>query len=250
MAKQTPVPAGNGGREPCSGVAITYTPELLANMRYRYEETDETITSIAADFGVPRTTFRRLANDNGWVRRRSLARDLSPAAKLLAQAQKLKKEDRKNDARDDAEGITDLSPVEAAKLEPEPLNSTDAAGAEEDSGQALPPFGDSILRLHAAVLEELAAVEGMRARLKREPQKPTDAERTARTLSTLTETLQKLRRLQSELQGNETDNDDDMPADIDEFRGELARRIREFVASRTARGDAAGPAAPPLDPVQ
>ena len=89
----------------------------------------------------------------------------------------------------------------------------------------------------------------MRARLKREPQNPVDAERTARTLSSLTETLQKLQRLQCTLPETELKDDDDVPADIDEFRNELARRIDAFVDSRTGGADAVGAAAPPLGPV-
>ena len=72
------------------GVPITYTPELLANGRYRYEQTDESLISIASDFGVNRNTFRALAVREGWVRYRPPPRDLLPAAKLLAQADDLK----------------------------------------------------------------------------------------------------------------------------------------------------------------
>jgi hypothetical protein len=91
----------------------------------------------------------------------------------------------------------------------------------------------------------------MRAHLIHEPQSPVDAERTARTLSTLTETLQKLRRMQCALTGTGPENNDhddhdhadELPLDIDEFRRELARRIDEFVASRAdAGGDGASAA--------
>ena len=111
----------------------------------------------------------------------------------------------------------------------------------------LPPPGNTILRLRRAVLEELRAVEAMRAKLKRNP---VDAERTARTLSSLTETLQKLQRLQCTLPETELKDDDDMPADIDEFRNELARRIKAFVDSRTGGDHVEGTAVPPLDPVR
>jgi hypothetical protein len=111
----------------------------------------------------------------------------------------------------------------------------------------LSPPGTTILRLRRAVLEELRAVEAMRAKLKRNP---VDAERTARTLSSLTETLQKLQRLQCTLPETELKDDDDMPADIDEFRDELARRINAFVDSRTGGDDVEGTAVPPLDPVR
>lgn len=114
----------------------------------------------------------------------------------------------------------------------------------------LPLPSDTIMRLHRAVLEELAVVEAMRAQLKREPQNPGDAERTARTLSNLTETLHKLQRLECTLPETERKDDDDMPADIDEFRNELARRIRAFVESRAERGDCDGTGAPRLAPVR
>jgi hypothetical protein len=93
-------------------------------------------------------------------------------------------------------------------------------------------------RLEAAVLKELTTVETMRASLGAEPLRPTDAERTARTLSTLTETLAKLRRLRLGAQP-QPDLTDDIP-DIDAFRLDLARRIDLFVASRTDAGHGDG----------
>jgi hypothetical protein len=214
------------------GVPITYTPELLANGRYRYERTDESLISIASDFGVHRNTFRALVAREGWVRYKQPPRDLLPAAKLLAQA---------ND-------LNDL-PSAAAAARIEEKTELQQPGSAEN-GPALPPPGETIMRLHRAVLEELGAVEAMRARLKREPQNPADAERTARTLSSLTETLQKLQRLQCTLPETEFKDDDDMPVDIDEFRRELARRIRVFVESRTERGNVDGAGTPPLASVR
>ena len=172
------------------GVPITYTPALLANGRYRYEQTDESLISIASDFGVNRNTFRALAVRQGWVRYKPPPRDLLPAAKLLAQADDLKDLGTQDDAPS-APAVT-LS-EEKPELQHPGLNHV------AENRPALPPPGDTIIRLHRAVLEELSAVEAMRARLKREPQNPVDAERTARTLSSLTETLQKLQRLQCTL---------------------------------------------------
>jgi hypothetical protein len=214
------------------GVPITYTPELLANGRYRYERTDESLNSIASDFGVHRNTLRALVVREGWVRYKQPPRDLLPAAKLLAQAN----------------GLNDL-PSAAAAAPIEKKTELQQPGSAEN-GPALPPPGETIIRLHRAVLEELGAVEAMRARLKREPQNPVDAERTARTLSSLTETLQKLQRLQCTLPETEFKDDDDMPVDIDEFRRELARRIRVFVESRTERGNVDGAGTPPLASVR
>jgi hypothetical protein len=214
------------------GVPITYTPELLANGRYRYERTDESLISIASDFGVHRNTFSALVEREGWVRYKRPPRDLSPAAKLLAQA---------NDLND---------PPSAAAAAPIEENTELQRPGSAENGPALPVPGDTIMRLHRAVLEELGAVEAMRTRLKREPQDPADAERTARTLSSLTETLQKLQRLQCTLPQTELKDDDDLPVDIDEFRRELARRIRVFVESRTERGHVDGAGTPSLASVR
>ncbi len=106
-----------------------------------------------------------------------------------------------------------------------------------DTG-VMPGVGESesdlVARLRRAVLNELTAVESLRDRLKNEPQSGAAAERTARTLSRLTDTLQKLQRLQCAVPVNGPDYD--MPADIDEFRNELARRIDEMVASWSDEG--------------
>jgi hypothetical protein len=150
------------------GVPITYTPELLANGRYRYERTDESLISIASDFGVHRNTFSALVVREGWVRYKRPPRDLLPAAKLLAQASDLS----------DAPSAAAAAPIEE--------NTELQQPGSAENAPALPPPGDTIMRLHRAVLEELGAVEAVRARLKREPQDPADAERTARTLSSLT----------------------------------------------------------------
>ena len=115
---------------------------------------------------------------------------------------------------------------------------SEAAGTPERQSSdeaALPPLADTVVRLNRAILEELAALESLRAQIRGVPQSAGDAERTARTISRLTETLQKLQRLQCNAPENGSDHD--MPADIDEFRRDLARRIDEFVSSRTNTGD-------------
>jgi hypothetical protein len=89
----------------------------------------------------------------------------------------------------------------------------------------------------------------MRARMKNTPQSPSDAERTARTLGSLTDTLHKLQRMSCAIP--QAADYDDMPTDIDAFRIDLARRIDAFVASRTEPGHADGDAgAVPVDEVQ
>ena len=226
----------------------TYSAKLLANGRRRFERTDESVASIAADFGIRATSMNRLAKRLGWIRHERPPRDLPAAARLLAQAEELE--------------------AAALSLERQPEEPAGPFSADDDSLTAvrmgagesttqtqatltdeLPPFANTVERLYRAVLGELAAVESLRTRLKREPLSAIDAERTARTVSSLTETLQKLQRLQCAAP-QPGSYDDDMPADIDEFRNELAQQIDAFVASRMDAGDAGDRAAQPMDPVQ
>ena len=107
-----------------------------------------------------------------------------------------------------------------------------------------PPDPAVLDRFERALLAELATVEAMRASLDQEPLRPIDAERTARTLSVLTETLTKLRRhrLGAAAQAGPS-HDDDFPADPDAFREDLARRIAAFMESRPDEDDAGADAA-------
>ena len=83
---------------------------------------------------------------------------------------------------------------------------------------------------------ELDAEEAVRTQLGRLPRPPADAERVARTLATLAQTLHALQRLRCGAGAQSVANDyDDMPEDIDEFRRNLARRIELFVESRLGK---------------
>jgi hypothetical protein len=219
------------------GIPITFTPELLAHGRYRYECTEEPRAYIAADLGIHRNTLRGLALREGWKRYVPPARGLLPAVRLLAEAKKLEEIAPVIGRRRDEQGPS--KGENAAPLQPPPQDEAELATAGALDGLSHVPA--MVERITSAVQEELDAVKTMRAQLKREPQNPQDAERTARTISTLTETLQKLQRMQCSALQTGSDNDD-KPADIDEFRRRLARRIDAFVASRTKPSDAAGDA--------
>jgi hypothetical protein len=220
-----------------------YTPELLADGCRRYEQTDERVVDIAADFGCHKTTLQRLANRAGWLRHAPPPRDLPAAAKLAAAAEVL----TQIPFIPTQAGIQEQDSNAGAVAPGSPLarGRTDDDSMPTGSAHEPPPVAATVARLHAAVLAELAAVEAMRAALKHEPQKPADAALTARTLALLTDTLNKIQRLQC-AQPQTGPDYDDMPADLDEFRDELARRIRAFFAARRGRGDADGDAAPPV----
>lgn len=201
MAKRTRMSAGASAR--VSPRRYVYTPELLAHGRHRYEHTEDSIPDIAVEFGIHKTTLLRLARREGWVRYAAPPRDVSDATRLAA---------------------------EAAALEAAAAEAT--APPEPTPADAEPP--SEIDRLLRAVRTELDVYEAMRARLKHQPQSPLDAERTARTLSNLTDTLYRLQRLRAGIpEALHDHDDDDMPADLDAFRDELARRIEAFMESRT-----------------
>jgi len=182
----------------------TYTPELLAHAKLRYEDTDETQDSIAADLGVSRRTLGNLAKKHGWALRKDRPpRDLPQALKLEIEATKA----LPNAASPDAPSVAD--------------------------------------RLEAAVEKELRKVESLRSQFGNSAQRSIEAERIARTLATLTETLFKVRRLRNPANSVASD-DDDLPSDPDAFRHALAYRIEAFVRSRRelAGAEAAADAGP------
>ena len=179
----------------------TFTPELLAYTRQRFEQTEDPFCEIAADLGVHRNTLRNIATSEGWTRYVPLPRGLPATVKILMQAEAL---ERHPEVRGEVRGN----------------GATTSAQAEGEG--AIPPLADTIARLHRVILDELAGLETLRAQLKRAPRGSVG---TARTLSTLTETLQKLQRLQ--LNPANTGLDDaDMPANFDEFRNEIMHIAR------------------------
>lgn len=187
-----------------SSLARFYTPELLAHARRRFEETAEPAGPIAADLGIHTCSLSRLARRLGWVRRNAGQRDLTPAMRL-------------------AERAHAAAEVQAAEAPPV---STDASTSDPAT----------LDRLEQAVIKELATVEAMRKQFGAEPYESREAERVARTLSSLADTLGKLKRMRAGVPEQERPEDDydDGPEDMDAFRIEMARRIHAFVESHTA----------------
>lgn len=214
--------------------SVVFTREALAHARHQYEHTPLSLARIAVDLGIHRKTFRSLARSQAWVRYVRPPRGLLPAVQLNARASEL-----------EAQAFDASMPATPSSENTDAVRRGEGTGPKSAS-PVLPQLADTLDRLYRAVMEELVAVETLRAQVKREPQSPQDAERTARTLSSLTETLQKLQRLQCAVPQSGSHNDD-IPADIDEFRTELARRIEAFVASRSDPGDNGGSTAAPVD---
>jgi hypothetical protein len=188
-------------RDPAYGLSA----EVLEYTRQRYEETNDLQSTIAADIGVSRGTLHRVAKAQGW----QLRKDRPPRG--LPQALKLD--------------------IEATEAEDK---ASQASRAEaRTTGQDSPPVAGSVAdRLEAALEKELRKVESLRGESGPRGKRSVEAERIARTLATLTETLFRVRRLREP--GNISgSNDDDLPSDADGFRLALAHRIEVFVRSRT-----------------
>jgi hypothetical protein len=218
-----------------------YTAKLLAAIKHAYEETDRPVDLIATDFDVSSRNIQRLVVTENWQSRRvrkHKPRDVPVALELLAQAQAL--------AACSQETLLTRSrcSASASLLEenggqrpptPSPPLASHAEGGEPRE-PAAPPLSAADL-LEARVRQEIEALgDGGGAR---HGFRIADAERRARTLATLTQTLHSLQRLRDgSAPAAEVHYDDDLPADPDAFRDELARRIRAFVKSRSEDGGA------------
>lgn len=68
---------------------VVYTDEALADARRRYEQTEESLDSIAAGLGTSARSLQRIARPEGWVRYERPPRDATPAARLLMETRAL-----------------------------------------------------------------------------------------------------------------------------------------------------------------
>ncbi|MBS0246961.1 MAG: hypothetical protein JSR61_10100 [Proteobacteria bacterium] len=209
---------------------------MLADAKRRYETTTESLDSIGLDFEACRTTVRNVAKREGWIRYVPPPRGLPNAARLAAQAEALT-------------ALTCPGHVEAGERDGGDGGATRTLDLSSPAGEetmAAPPLRawnmrERIETLREAVDDEIAAVRALRASLKDVPHSPEIAGRISHTLASLTATLERLHRLEiGAPRPHGADAYDDMPADIDEFRERLARRIRAFVASRRQSDPAAG----------
>ncbi len=251
------------------------TPEAWAQIRYDYEHTERPIADICAEHRLSSGTLRDRMRRWAWTRRRSAIpregppavapprRDIVTDPPLPARGERsaagaerrwpgegalsnpetgenpphpICSPSRVEDARERAYGSEiDLSPqtgrgdlAAAPCLAPgEAMN----APAESDPAAIVP-------LLQGALARVLPAIEATITKLAAEPQRPREMEQTARALGTLMRTLRELNALLREHPLRARNDDDPVPEDIDEFRLELARRIRAFIESRSGeQGD-------------
>ena len=236
-----------------------YTDSIVAAVRQRYENTNQTLHSIAAEFQISTRNLSRMAAENGWTKRSERVQGLPVAMQLLEQAKALA-----TALPPPARGRSDCETVWVGVGDEETPTHEEPSTPEATPALTLPLSGgenpraaaggnlNAIDRIEQLVLKEIEAEEAARAELGGKQRAATASERCARTLATLTQTLHALQRLRAgALPEQETLYDDDMPSDIDEFRRDLARRIDAFVASRTDAADAEGNSgAAPVDEVR
>lgn len=191
---------------------IQFTPRMIEQLRHRYIEDRESPETIARSVGLSKRTIQRLVSQQGWVRQRHLPRDLSRADQLTSAARALE-EGRLAEAQAVVTGLS----------------------ADVDQDDTPVDINDLIERLLRGVRMEIGVHEAMRAHLRNEPQSKTDALKTSHTLGSLADTLNRLQRMRSGEKApvQPYDDYDDIPTDLDAFRNELARRINEFVQSRS-----------------
>jgi hypothetical protein len=207
-----------------------YSPELLAVLRTRYEDTDQPMNALAADFEIGITTLQTLVRKNGWTPRSQRLRDCPPSVRLLEESETL---------------VATLPERESPKPEATPTHVATptptlslAGGGSEAVPVAMPALAPTtstlspVERIEALILKELEAEEAVRAALGTRPRPRYDAERCARTLWVLTQTLERLQRLHPKSGSSKDGNDDPVPEDMDAFREELARRIKGFIKGR------------------
>jgi hypothetical protein len=110
---------------------------------------------------------------------------------------------------------------------PSPQSRADAPIPRADALAVLEAEAEQLVAEHRRAREARAGV----------PTSEGERERAARTLASLADTLRKLQALHSgtPISTGAFDHDD-MPTDIDEFRNELAQRIRAFVQVRLDAG--------------
>lgn len=222
------------------------TPEELTVIRHKYEHTDQPVEEIARDHRMGSRTLHTWARRWNWTSRLApmpaegppptpppIART-APLLLTAPQGPPLVPAHADASAMNDAPDSAPVAPqilapqilapqIDAAPLAPLPAgDATPAPGAEPGRDPDTP----AALRLQGAVANVLAAIEAIVAKIG--AGRTAESDRSARALAALTRTLRELNTLQSQYE--EPAADDDSPADIDEFRRSLARKIDAFVA--------------------
>ena len=259
----------------------TYSPELIENLRFRFEETGEPVRTIAVSVPMGRTTLYALAEELGWTRYVPPPLDLSPAARLAAEAGRLAAEAGRRGLSSRATACNAGGPGPILRSDHEApgslgpcLRGDDSNGSADESSPPTPDPSPPLAALagggeeyaapaSAAQSEQDADLSNLepqerRARLsamaraidhqlallrRRQALPQTEHERKEISIeftklnAALSQTEQQLQDLDRGRESDSAIGGDTRRMDIDERRLRLARRIREFVASRRSGED-------------
>ncbi len=198
---------------------VVHPPEILARVRYLYENTVTPVGDLVAMLGLSRSNFYKRVYEGKWKRRRAKKREFVFARALIAAT---------------AEPF----------IMPEPEHGT---AAERRTRLAARRLALDEYRV-AVAFKLMAALEsaiGVQAKIAEQlgPAEGGEAERAARTAAEMIRSLHEAARLLLPEPRTNSDEaeDDTIPRDIDTFRNALAERIEAFVrAQQGAEEGAAG----------
>jgi hypothetical protein len=197
------------------------SPDQIAKARHLYEQTLVPVSDIAASLKVSDAWLYKRIKDLNWRKRQSQIGDFH-YARFLAEAEAL--------APAPAPQAELLAPIDPEAVEQRSLAFT--------------------LRLQDAAERVLDA--GVRIIGTIRPGDHAEGERCARVVAVVAHAFRDVAHLTkpvSAAEAHEPDDDDDpVPRDLDEFRQELARRIRGFIEARRAELERAGAAEAPRIP--
>jgi len=247
----------------------TYSPELIENLRFRFEETSEPVRTIAVSVPMARTTLYALAQERGWTRFVRPPLDLTPAARLAAEAGKLAAENLSRRPEvpsrgDGLEGPVTQRPFEARRrhapqgdgadeLSPStpdpapPLEEPTGGGEQEpDVSNLEPQERRARLSGMARLIDhQLALLHRRQALPQTEHERKEISIEAAKLNAALSQTEHQLQDLDRGHNARTAiAGDDSRTMDIDERRLLLAQRIREFARSRRGGEDDAAADAP------
>jgi hypothetical protein len=223
------------------------TPEAWAQIRHDYEHTDKPLAHICAEHDITIPMMRYRMKRWEWTRRKPLIPRHGPPPVERAVFSPPPVRAANGGEGSGVGGEAAIPPTASGENPPHPISSPcSEIDLSPQAGRGDEPVA-IVPRLQAAAARILPAIEVAVARLASGELNSRDLEKTGRTLATLTRTLRELNALL--VQHDAPLQPEDNPLDIDEFRNELARRIRAFVATEQsghgAPGDqAAGPQGP------
>jgi hypothetical protein len=187
------------------------TPEAWAQIRHAYENTEQPLEHICAEHDVSVPTVRYRMKRWGWTRRKPFVPRQQPAAAALELA-------------------PSTPPRSQDACDPPPPEEGEESKQAQGEDIAIVP------RLQNAAAQVLSAIETNVTRLASGRLNSHDVEKAGRTLGTLTRTLRELNALLVQNNaGLEPEDDPMIPKDPEEFRRQLARRIRGLVEAERAR---------------